>query len=66
MKASANKAADATQRAAKKTKLEAEIGMNQSSISSAKQQMGLDLYDAMKAGDQNKVAEVFGATKGDE
>ena len=63
MKAGASSAATSAQVVAEKTKLQTEITLLNNKVKSAKKDMGLQIYDAMAAGDNSEVARVFGTFK---
>ncbi|KAL1519949.1 hypothetical protein AB1Y20_023436 [Prymnesium parvum] len=63
MAASARAAGDATERAAKRTKLLGEIELLHSRISTTKKEFGKAVYDAMAAGDQPMVSQLFREAK---
>mmetsp|Transcript_6575 Transcript_6575/g.17373 ORF Transcript_6575/g.17373 Transcript_6575/m.17373 type:complete len:183 (-) Transcript_6575:290-838(-) len=63
MKASAKAAGDATERAAKRTKLLGEIELLASKITTAKKDFGKAVYDAMCAQDQAGVTALFNDVK---
>lgn len=63
IKAGMSKGADATARAAKRSKLIAEIQLLEGKVSTAKKDFGKAVYSAMEARDEAEVARIFGETK---
>eukprot|EP00658_Telonema_sp_P-2_P070523 TRINITY_DN59_c0_g1_i1.p1 TRINITY_DN59_c0_g1~~TRINITY_DN59_c0_g1_i1.p1 ORF type:complete len:101 (+),score=35.53 TRINITY_DN59_c0_g1_i1:215-517(+) len=59
----AGSAADATSRAAKRKKLEAEIAYNEREIRLLKEKFGVDVYGAIVSQDENTVKAVLAETK---
>jgi len=63
IKASAKAGADATQRAAKSTKLKGEVMLLEQKIGTAKKDFGKEVYDAMVAGDRALTETLFNTTR---
>lgn len=62
-KAAAQSAGSATKKAAQKTKLRADIALLKNKVKSAKEKMGVTIYSAMEANDNNGAWNIFQETQ---